>query len=80
VPGWLGRGSIPLAGLVVPFVKRMVKPHPSIHMNNESNNKPSDEGPYLYVKHGAIHLGISEEALKKRINALKQPDGWRQKQ
>ena len=24
VPGWLGRGSIPLAGLVVPFVERMV--------------------------------------------------------
>ena len=57
----------------------MVNHRPSIHMNNESNNKPSEEGPYLYVKDGAIHLGISEEALKKRINALKRDD-WRQKQ
>ena len=34
-------------------------------MNNESNNKPSEEGPYLYVKDGAIHLGISRGSAQE---------------
>ena len=90
MPGWLGRGSIPLAGLVVPFVKRMVKPHPSIHMNNNSENfdqiKPTEQireqqdeipkGPHLYTEGGSIHFGISLDTLKEHQERLKEGKGW----